>query len=104
MIDYILEKTPQDELLAQLAEEAAELGHAALKLRRAYTGASPTPVKLSDAVDAVVEEIADVHLLLGLLGFDGPCLQREYERIGQNKLRRWATRLREKEVESDGAS
>lgn len=31
------------ELLAQLAEEGAELAQAALKLRRAYDGTNPTP-------------------------------------------------------------
>lgn len=37
--DYL---TPA-ELLAQLAEESAELAQAALKLRRAYDGTNPTP-------------------------------------------------------------
>ncbi len=102
MIDYILEKTSHGELLAQLAEEAAELGHAALKLRRAVTGASPTPVSEAQAVAAVIEEIADVRLLLRLLGFD--LADAECERIMQEKLERWAARLRAQEVESDGAS
>jgi len=102
VIDYILEKTPHGELLAQLAEEAAELGHAALKLRRAITGTSPTPVSEGQAVAAVIEEIADVRLLLRLLGFDAA--EVECRLVMQEKLERWATRLREKEVESDGAS
>lgn len=104
MIDYILDKTPQDELLAQLAEEATELAHAALKLRRVYTGTSPTPVKRSAAFDAVKEEIADVRLLLLLLGFEHHLPLRDCEKRMQEKLERWAARLRAQEVESDGTS
>ena len=36
--EKIKQHIPQDELLAQLAEECAELSQAALKLRRALTG------------------------------------------------------------------
>ena len=43
-IDVIREILPQEELLAQLAEEASELAHAALKLRRVYDGRNYTPV------------------------------------------------------------
>lgn len=35
---------PEDELLAQLAEECSEAAKAALKLRRVRNGANPTPV------------------------------------------------------------
>lgn len=40
--EKIKQHIPQDELLAQLAEECAELSQAALKLRRALTGINPT--------------------------------------------------------------
>lgn len=42
--EKIKQHIPQDELLAQLAEECAELSQAALKLRRALTGINPTSV------------------------------------------------------------
>lgn len=46
--------------LEQLAEECAELGHAALKLVRALKGGNPTPVTEKAAREALREEIADV--------------------------------------------
>lgn len=93
--NYILARVPQEELLAQLAEEAAELTHAALKLRRVLDGANPTPVHHMDALQAVKEEIADVTLLVQLLGleYNG----RETEQIRNCKLIRWAGRLKERE-------
>lgn len=55
---------PQTELLAQLAEECAELGQAALKLRRVLDGSNPTPVSYQDAKLALMEEAADVQLCM----------------------------------------
>lgn len=91
MIDLIREKMSQEELLAQLAEEAVELAHAALKLRRVYDGTNPTPVKRSAAFASLKEEIADVKLLLAVLGLNRHAI--EYDRIGDAKLKRWAERL-----------
>lgn len=87
----IQDKLSQEELLAQLAEEAVELAHAALKLRRVYDGTNPTPVKRSAAFANLKEEIADVQLLITVLDLDrhGP----EYYRIGAAKLKRWVARL-----------
>lgn len=82
---------PQTEILAQLAEEAAELGHAALKLRRALgvTG-NPTPVSIREASDRLVEEIADVivceNQVLGLSW-------EEVDRLCREKLARWKERI-----------
>lgn len=91
-MDYIRESVPQEELLAQLAEEATELAQAALKLRRKIDGRNPTPVPLSQAYDHLTEEIADVRLCLRVLGFDpeSPI----YNKMEGRKLRRWADRLR----------
>lgn len=76
------------ELLAQLAEEAAELGHAALKLRRVRDGKNYTPVTFQEAYDQLKEEISDVLLCLEVLGVDGD------RRTMGAKLERWADRLR----------
>lgn len=93
--EYITGKLPRTELLAQLAEEGAELTHAALKLRRAIDGTNPTPVSPAEATDALLEEIADVTLLIGLLGLD------QYEDLLQDiteqKTLRWEGRLKERE-------
>lgn len=51
---------PESEVLAQLAEEAAELSQAALKLRRALDGKNPTPKSVSECRDALREEYTDV--------------------------------------------
>ena len=80
---------PKTEILAQLAEEAAELAQAALKLRRALDGTNPTPVSKADAGAALIEELSDVTLCCKLLD-----AQPNY-RIIQNKLNRWRKRLEE---------
>ena len=58
--DYL----PEKEILAQLAEECAELAQAALKLRRALDGTNPTPKSEENCREALREEIADVLLCL----------------------------------------
>lgn len=89
--EKIKQHIPQDELLAQLAEEAAELSQAALKLRRALTGINPTPVTAEEARANLVEEIADIlnvsDLLLEIDDVD------EIYDIVQRKRERWLKRL-----------
>ena len=94
MIEYIREKLTTEELLAQLAEEAAELGHAALKLRRVYDGSNPTPTTYEAALANLQEEIADVQLLLKVLALDGPKHMAKRIPIMQEKLVRWNRRLK----------
>ena len=93
MIDYIREQLGDEELLAQLAEEAIELAHAALKLRRTYILTNPTPVRTVDAIDNLVEEIADVSLVLDVLNLD-PLTEMEIDIIKAKKMERWAYRLK----------
>lgn len=89
--EKIKQHIPQDELLAQLAEECAELSQAALKLRRALTGINPTPVTAEEARANLVEEIADIlnvsDLLLEIDDVD------EIYDIVQRKRERWLKRL-----------
>ena len=91
MVEFIREQLPDEELLAQLAEECNELAQAALKMRRVMDGKNPTPVRMSEAYDNLVEEIGDVKLVLRVLGYhlDDP----GYDIAGERKLRRWANRL-----------
>lgn len=91
--EYIRSRLGEPELLGQLAEEAAELTQAALKLRRAITGINPTPVSTQDALKAYQEEIADVLLCLGMLEFDPKIA--DTDGIMERKLQRWVTRLKE---------
>ncbi len=81
------------ELLAQLAEEAAELSQAALKLRRAMTGYNPTPVTVAEADTNLIEEVADVNLVLSFLLSDNDIA--EMEEIKHRKHKRWLKRLEE---------
>lgn len=87
---------PRGEILAQLAEECAELGQAALKLRRALTGDNPTPVSADDAEEHLWEEVADVILCVNLLGewavIGG--VESAIEEQMDKKEARWARRLR----------
>ena len=87
----IKQHLPQDELLAQLAEECAELSQAALKLRRALTGINPTPVAADEARRNLVEEAADVYNVLGLL-LDADDNAEIYSII-RRKKERWLKRL-----------
>lgn len=81
-----------DYLYRQLAEECAELGHAALKLVRA--GKDETPVHIEDASTAYVEELADVYLMIAIARTD---LTKEekamFERTVSNKYARMMKRL-----------
>jgi len=89
--EKIKQHIPQDELLAQLAEECAELSQAALKLRRALTGINPTPVTAEEARKNLVEEAADVYNVLGLL-LDAADNAEIYSII-RRKKERWLKRL-----------
>ena len=53
-------------LYRQLAEECMELGHAALKLIRAKKRGE-TPVPLDEAKTAIIDEAADVRVMLNAL-------------------------------------
>ena len=89
---------PQAEILAQLAEEAAELSQAALKLRRVLDGQNPTPVGYQQAVKNFNEEVADVQLCIDLIGFvDNDTIKETYA----GKMERWITRLMEQKIEEE---
>lgn len=90
--DYIRSKVPEAERLAVLAEEATELAHAALKLRRTLVPSNPTPIDYESARAALLEEFADVALSMKAVGCSRDDLK-EIERISQDKERRWAERL-----------
>lgn len=70
MFEYmkkVTSKLPQEELLAGLGEEAAELAQAALKYRRTFSDVNPTPVPRTEALEHLYEEAGDVLLYLGVL-------------------------------------
>lgn len=94
MILRIKQQLSDEELLCQLAEECSELAQAALKMRRVMNGANPTPVTTDEATHAIAEEIADILLVLRVLGY--PYEARDVELIQNRKLSRWVQRLDEK--------
>ena len=78
---------PKTEILAQMAEEAAELAQAALKLRRVIDGTNPTPVTYREAWDNLVEEFGDITICAMELDV-GP------DQVAmQKKVERWRKRL-----------
>lgn len=98
-IDYIASKLSKEEILCQLAEEAAELAQAALKLRRALTETNPTPVDFDTAYGNLLEEIADVEGAVKVLTLGRK--KEEIAKISGDKITRWAQRLKEKEDSHD---
>ncbi len=91
----------QTEVLAQLAEEAAELAQAALKLRRVLGGKNPTPVTYEQAMDNFKEELADVLCCTRMVGMiDSLDSMIEISTIANCKHDRWMQRLRE--AQGDG--
>ena len=82
------------ELLAQLAEEAAELAQAALKLRRVIDGTNWTPKTMVECQNGLAEEIADVQGVLQALDFAAHLVDYGVVReIQTAKMGRWAKRL-----------
>ena len=63
-INYVTRRLSAPAMLGQLAEEAAELGKAALKLQRIQMDENPTPVTEAEAMEALVEEIGDIYCTL----------------------------------------
>ena len=80
----------QAEILTATAEEAAELAQAALKLRRAITGISPTPVTEDEAVRRLQEEIGDLFCCL----YEILCIDwAQVNAVIEQKRTRWLERL-----------
>jgi len=86
------------ELLCQLAEEANELAQAALKLRRALDGTNFTPKSVRDCRENLTEEIADVGVILRMLGLTSDHEIFKQQKIGAAKQIRWAERLLKEET------
>lgn len=99
--DFVVKKLDERTILEQLAEEAAELSQAALKLIRARRlNNNTTPLGESDALDGLYEEMQDVLMVLHL--FDPEALEGFVEHAEEYwKYERWARRLDWKEGEND---
>jgi NTP pyrophosphatase (non-canonical NTP hydrolase) len=92
-LEYIRYELPPAELLTQLAEEATELAHAALKLRRTLSDTNPTPIGGNEALRKLREEISDVWLIIVALELDDNL--EKYKAQMAQKLERWVRRIEE---------
>lgn len=92
--EFIRSKVSGGELLAQLAEEAAELAEAALKLRRLNSSENPAPtLDFKAAYANLREEMADVNTCVHALGYSFD--DEDIKEIFAEKRRRWRRRLEE---------
>ena len=92
-LDIVRAKLSDPELLAQLAEEAAELAQAAIKMRRVMDGENPTPVTFQEAHNNILEEICDVETCVAALLYNTPTAVKVRADLRAKKLERWAGRL-----------
>ena len=92
-MDKIISTLTLDDLLIQLAEEAAELAQAAAKYYRVTHGANPSPVSLQDARDALVEEIADVNAAAEAVRRKMGITCDEIAEVEDEKIARWKERV-----------
>lgn len=89
-IDYIKDNLSEADILEQLAEEASELSHAALKLARIKRGTNPTPVTQSEAEENLIEEYTDIALVSTLI------MKLEPDAVTMaKKIYRWYSRIKE---------
>jgi NTP pyrophosphatase (non-canonical NTP hydrolase) len=80
-------------VLEQMAEEAAELAKAALKLARIRRGENPTPVTEDEAYRALCEEMADVAVCAKVLMEYEPVRYGGLVLTEMEKMDRWRDRL-----------
>ena len=95
---YIADNLSEETILRQLAEEAAELAQAALKMCRVLDGTNPTPITERQARNNMLEEIADVQNAFNAYAYKKRIdFSQSVEEIVSEKRYRWEDRLREKE-------
>lgn len=90
--DFILDKLDERTLLEALAEEAAELSQAALKLIRARgLSKNTTPKTEAEATYNLVEEMTDCSMVMTLLCLKNKSIPKT--EVEHGKWKRWAERL-----------
>ena len=97
-LEYIAENLSDEDILCQIAEEAAELAQAALKLRRAITQTNPTPVTKEKAADNLIEEYGDTVVACVAYFMKHDLIDRKYVDVLEQsnpKYSRWAQRIKE---------
>ena len=88
----IRKKLTRDDIVCGIAEEAAELGQAALKYRRTLpTSKNVTPVSVTEALEHIEEEIVDVLMYFEVMGYPLEALVAQAQ--SSPKWKRWLERL-----------
>lgn len=100
-IDFIRANLSERALLEQLAEEAAELAQAALKMIRASNHENPTPVTQEEAYIDLIKECADISSCLVALGYNTAKERLLIIQTMHEKQQRWVERIK-KERSPDG--
>ena len=93
-IVFITDSLSEEAIACQLAEECAELAQAALKLYRSVSGVNPTPVSREAAISKITEEYADVELAFNILSRKVGIKFGNVLKVYDDKLERWALRLK----------
>ena len=97
-LEYIAANLSAEDILCQIAEEAAELAQAALKLRRAMTQTNPTPMSIEEAEKNLIEEYGDSVGAMTAYYMKHGAIDRKVAEIieqGNPKFNRWAQRIKE---------
>ena len=97
----VLEKHGQEYMLRQMAEECCELAQAALKYIRAVR--KETPMRIDEAIEHLMEEIADVRLMIDAVS-ETVLSKRDVDdvqAIKEQKLDRWKKRLIDGDMDED---
>ena len=89
----LIEKIGISALIENVAEECLELGHASLKLSRVLRGENPTPVTEEAAIAKLIEEAADVTLMVEALKQAGIISDADVKDEVKYKKQRWAKRI-----------
>ena len=101
IFEAISEKYGKEYMLRQMAEECSELAQAALKYIRADL--KETPMRTDEAIEHIVEEIADVSLMIDAVSAT-VLSERDVDNvqaIKEQKLDRWKTRLIDGDMDED---
>lgn len=88
---FVREQLSPADQFGQVAEEAVELAHTAMKMQRILTGTNPTPVTEKEAMVKVMEEICDLYNALEVLKLD---VSLKYDGIRKKKMARWVERIK----------
>ena len=89
----IIKEIGEAAALEQLAEECAELGHAALKMARIIRGENPTPRTRAEVLEELSEEANDVLSCIHLLRANKSLYLDEGQ--AAEKMKRWKWRISE---------